>query len=97
MKYKYLLATIGFILLISIPGTMLYVYGADTWDEYEYLTGIIDEQTYAEYYVWEPKEDITVYELALIFPVFIYAAQGSAVLMIEGLPPEAKRHFRKEE
>ena len=96
MKYKYLLATIGFILLISIPGTMLYVYGADTWDEYEYLTGI-DEQTSAEYYVYEPQKDITIYELAKIMPIFPYALQGSVIDMIEGLPPEAKRHFRKEE
>ena len=95
MKYKYLLATIGFILLISIPGTMLYVYGADPWDP-EYLPGI-DEQTSAEYYVWEPKEDITVYELALIMPIFSYVGKSSVVYIIENLPPKAKRHFRKEE
>jgi len=96
MKYKYLLATIGFILLIFIPGTMLYVYGADTWDEYEYLIGI-DEQTSAKYYVWEPKEDIMPYEIALILPIFAYASQVSVLDLIELLPPEAKRHFRKEE
>jgi len=99
MKYKYLLAIIGFILLISIPGTMLYVYGADTWDEYlEYTTdsdNFLVQELY--YYVYEPQKDITIYELAKIMPIFPYALQGSVIDMIEGLPPEAKRHFRKEE
>jgi len=96
MKYKYLLATIGFILLISIPGTMLYVYGADTWYD---LTDTTDNLLVQElyYYVYEPQKDITIYELAKIMPIFPYALQGSVIDMIEGLPPEAKRHFRKEE
>ena len=101
MRCKYWLATIGFILMISIPGTILHVFGADTWDEYNLINVIDSDYTISIYddthYIYEPKPDITIYEIALIFPIFIYAAEEWAVLMIEGLPPEAKRHFRKEE
>lgn len=45
----------------------------------------------APQYFYEPKEDITAYELALIFGLggvfYEYA--------IESLPDAAKRHFRK--
>ena len=44
-------------------------------------------------YVYEPKPDITVHELALILPVFLSSWGAS---MVEDLPFEAKRHFRRE-
>ncbi len=40
-------------------------------------------------YKWEPKKDITIYELSLILPVFTKDSAG----MIKVLPWEAKRHF----
>lgn len=45
-------------------------------------------------YNYEPHEDITAYELALILPVFS-ANHLHVSMMIEGLPPEARRHFRE--
>lgn len=42
-------------------------------------------------YQYRPQPDITVYELALILPIF--AMKGDVVTYIDSLPPEAKRHF----
>ena len=46
-------------------------------------------------YVYEPKPDITAHEVALILPAFILADKGY-LSHLENLPPEAKRHFRRE-
>jgi hypothetical protein len=49
---------------------------------------------WSRHYVWEPKADITTYELALALPALI--GRGGGVAMVLGLPPEAQRHFREE-
>jgi hypothetical protein len=44
---------------------------------------------------YKPYPDITVYELALLLPVFSIAMNGGNIIdFIESLPDEAKRHFR---
>lgn len=43
-------------------------------------------------WAWEPHPDITIYELALILPALV---MPNGWKIIENLPPEAKRHFRK--
>lgn len=48
-----------------------------------------------KHYVYSPKKDITVYELALIVPVL--HTQHNIEQVIEVLPPEAKRHFEEVE
>ena len=86
---------IAIIIMFAIVLSFPYCHGADTWDDYldwnEYLLDVNSTN-----YIWDPKEDITVYELALLLPIFAYVSQGSVVWMIETLPPEARRHFRKE-
>ena len=57
----------------------------------EHTTGMFGEVYYASIYSWKPKDDITVYELALCVPVFI--AHGSATRMIQSLPECARRYF----
>lgn len=47
-------------------------------------------------YVWQPKSDITAYELALCIPPLCRAmsiAPLAAEQMVDGLPDNAKRHF----
>ena len=88
---------IAIIIMFAIVLSFPYCHGADTWDDAlldwnEYLLDVNSTN-----YIWEPKEDITVYELALLLPIFAYVSQGSVVWMIETLPLEARRHFRKEE
>ena len=89
----WLIAIIIMFLSIIIP---YYVYSADTWednlfhDDNLYLDLVIDSS--GSVYIYEPKRNIVLYELALIMPVFF----GGSALYIEQLPPEAKRHFRKE-
>ena len=41
------------------------------------------------YYIWEPKEDITTYELALCLSVLLDRQ------IVENLPKKAARHFRE--
>jgi hypothetical protein len=41
-------------------------------------------------YYWEPREDITLYELAVCLPLL----QGGTGRTIERLAPQFKRHFR---
>jgi len=48
------------------------------------------------YYFWSPQKDITAYELALLLP-FVKLNCHHCSYFIEGIPPEARRHFRKEE
>ena len=55
--------------------------------------------TYGKIYVWEPQQDITAYELALVLPVFIIAAAKPHFIdgvddMISDLPEEVARHIR---
>ena len=97
----WLIAIIIMFLAILIP---YYVYGADTWDDndlimvIESLPSYVDNddltlQIYSEVvYTYEPKPDITIYELSLIIPIFF----GGSSLYVDGLPPEARRHFRKD-
>ena len=54
--------------------------------------------------IYSPQPDITIYELALVLKVFTYGTLPSQLKTDEmlfaiynGLPPEAKRHFRVEE
>ena len=61
----------------------------------EFLETVLSLNNDTTHYIWEPEKDITVYELSLIIPVFIWATHGSGAMLIEGLPPEARRHFRK--
>ena len=45
--------------------------------------------------MWEPKEDITAYELALCLAVFFDVLRGwEPERKYNLLPEEAKRHFR---
>lgn len=45
---------------------------------------------------WEPKEDITTFELARAVPVFFVSASGADIgPLFDGLPPEVRRHFRE--
>lgn len=51
-------------------------------------------------YAYSPMRDISAYELALIVPILMSAAsqvQGAGYLfrMIEALPDEAKRHWKR--
>ena len=83
---------LSIITFVTIP----MIYSADTWednlfhDDNLYLDLVIDSS--GSVYIYEPKRNIVLYELALIMPVFF----GGSALYIEQLPPEAKRHFRKE-
>lgn len=46
--------------------------------------------------VWEPKEDITTYELAIALNVLVMAGRAhvyDAAAHVEGLPPNVQRHF----
>ena len=58
------------------------------WEELVFAEGFVDNV-----YTYDPKPDITVHELALILPVFLSSWGAS---MVEDLPPEANRHFRRE-
>lgn len=44
-------------------------------------------------YVWEPKEDITPFELAQCLPPLLEPRSFA----VANLPPECQRHFREEE
>ena len=87
---------IAIIIMFAIVLSFPYCHGADTWEEpFDWNEHVLEVDS--TNYIWEPKEDITIYELALLIPVFVSVLQGSVVWMIETLPPEARRHFRKEE
>lgn len=48
-------------------------------------------------YSWEPKEDITAYELAQCMPILMAMSLGYQVEgAISDLPDNSKRHFREE-
>lgn len=47
-----------------------------------------------KYYQWSPKEDITAYELACCVPVLVIINSGAVEYAVNGLPEEAKRHFK---
>jgi hypothetical protein len=60
------------------------------------MAGVTIEERRASVY-WEPKEDITVYELALALGVLLPAAGGSFRApqeLVSCLPAAAQRHFR---
>jgi hypothetical protein len=44
---------------------------------------------------WEPKRDITVYELALCLPYLTITPYGIGHAFIDTLPEQARRHFYK--
>ena len=44
-------------------------------------------------YLWKPKPDISIYELALCLPVFLL--RNDTGIAIEALPAEARRHFEE--
>ena len=46
-------------------------------------------------YTYSPKEDITVYELALILPLFHSNSSIGFNMGVENLPEWVKRHFKK--
>ena len=75
-------------LIMLIPSC----HGADTWEEsFDWSDNIIQVNP-QDVYIYAPKQDITIYELSLIMPIFF----GGSSLYVDGLPPEARRHFRKE-
>ena len=45
-------------------------------------------------YEWKPKEDITVYELALCLPAFSFSNKYDLEFFILQLPDNARRHSR---
>ena len=54
--------------------------------------------------IYAPQKDITLYELALVLKVFTYGTLPAGLKtdevlfsIYEGLPPEAKRHFKVRE
>jgi len=51
-------------------------------------------------YLYKPKEDITVYELALITPILIlssYSLDANSIeQQIKNLPENAQRHFEEQ-
>ena len=59
----------------------------------ELTNGIVFTQS-QKAYNYEPKKDITAYELALIVPLFT-TDYPYVYSLIETLPPEARRHFRE--
>ena len=80
---------IAIIIMFAIVLSFPYCRGADTWDDNDDLI----LKVYSDVvYVYEPKPDITIYELSLIMPIFF----GGSSLYVDGLPPEARRHFRKD-
>jgi hypothetical protein len=44
-------------------------------------------------FTWEPKPDITLYELSLCLPMF--AAGMNADMLYDKLPPKAQRHWKE--
>lgn len=51
--------------------------------------------------IYTPKEDITLYELALVLKLFTFGTlpnelktMSMLIGIYESLPPEAKRHFK---
>lgn len=46
-------------------------------------------------YAYDPQPDITVYELALIAPVFAFRHKSIMRPFFDRLPVEAKRHFEE--
>ncbi len=59
---------------------------------------MIDWPTYDVYYSWEPQEDITAYELAVVAPHLDNLAMPwnhHFRRWVTGLPPNIKRHFRE--
>ena len=46
-------------------------------------------------YKYSPKEDISVYELALILPLFHSNSSIGFNMGVENLPEWVKRHFKK--
>lgn len=46
-------------------------------------------------YKYSPKEDISVYELALILPLFHFNCSIDFNMGVENLPEWVKRHFKK--
>lgn len=51
-----------------------------------------------EYYAYKPQPDITVYELAMILPLFCLAESRNGKYLwdyLGSLPPECMRHFEK--
>jgi len=46
-------------------------------------------------YMWEPKEDITAYELALCLHIVTIWSQMTAEDAIAALPANAQRHFKE--
>ena len=44
---------------------------------------------------WEPKKDITTYELALAIPALLVIASPFVKIELEKAPAEVLRHFRE--
>lgn len=105
MKHWIVAIIVMFFIALLTP----YLFGADTWDDYQLsdccdhndddsdgcikCSDLLNITIYSDpYYTYDPKPDITIYELSLIMPIFF----GGSSLYVDGLPPEAKRHFRKE-
>jgi len=46
-------------------------------------------------YIWKPKEDISVYELALCLPLISFRGWFDAEYAISELPENCQRHFEE--
>lgn len=45
------------------------------------------------HYKWDPEPDITAYELAICLPALLDYNKADLSMIIQQLPPEARRHF----
>jgi hypothetical protein len=62
-------------------------------EEYQQDDGVTKAIENSVKYQWEPKRDITVYELALCLPYLTITPYGIGHAFIDTLPEQARRHF----
>ena len=82
----------------SYPDARVLVYNSNTTAG-DYT---ISKAPEAPIVKWEPKEDITPYEMALCTPILIYSGTGILTIpglgeMLKDMDPKALRHFRIED
>jgi hypothetical protein len=79
------------ILLLSGSAAMAEEGNSKPWNG----TVTLAPQQLSKSYIWEPKPDITAYELALAIPL-MFSKSWDAWKSVENLPLEVRRHFREE-
>jgi hypothetical protein len=77
------------MLAIGLPALVLAVTGVN--EEVQDFKMVISNPSNC-YYTYDPKEDITTYELARLMPLLINP-DSYLKLMYQGLPESAKRHL----